>query len=82
MKEVSLLDQGSNAQQSILALEQVILMINLIISSVVCYGTFAITLSSSNFKFHGFQEIALLSQFEHENIVQYYGTDKVLCCSF
>ncbi|GJM91325.1 hypothetical protein PR202_ga07688 [Eleusine coracana subsp. coracana] len=23
------------------------------------------------------QEIALLSQFEHENIVQYYGTDKV-----
>ncbi|RCV41302.1 hypothetical protein SEVIR_9G123600v4 [Setaria viridis] len=43
VKEVSLLDQGSNAQQSILALEQ---------------------------------EIALLSQFEHENIVQYYGTDK------
>jgi hypothetical protein len=25
------------------------------------------------------QEIALLSQFEHENIVQYYGTDKVSC---
>nr|CAB3499005.1 unnamed protein product [Digitaria exilis] len=45
VKEVSLLDQGSNAQQSILALEQ---------------------------------EIALLSQFEHENIVQYYGTDKVI----
>ncbi|CAN6300901.1 unnamed protein product [Urochloa humidicola] len=43
VKEVSLLDQGSNAQQSILAIEQ---------------------------------EIALLSQFEHENIVQYYGTDK------
>ncbi|KAG0547988.1 hypothetical protein BDA96_01G128100 [Sorghum bicolor] len=43
VKEVSLLDQGSNAQQSIVALEQ---------------------------------EIALLSQFEHENIVQYYGTDK------
>ncbi|CAN6292187.1 unnamed protein product [Urochloa humidicola] len=43
VKEVSLLDQGSNAQQSILALEQ---------------------------------EVALLSQFEHENIVQYYGTDK------
>ncbi|XP_062212156.1 mitogen-activated protein kinase kinase kinase 1-like [Phragmites australis] len=43
VKEVSLLDQGNNAQQSILALEQ---------------------------------EIALLSQFEHENIVQYYGTDK------
>ncbi|KAG8062257.1 hypothetical protein GUJ93_ZPchr0003g17339, partial [Zizania palustris] len=43
IKEVSLLDQGSNAQQSILALEQ---------------------------------EIALLSQIEHENIVQYYGTDK------
>ncbi|AQK63633.1 Mitogen-activated protein kinase kinase kinase 1 [Zea mays] len=43
VKEVSLLDQGSNAQQSIVALEQ---------------------------------EIALLGQFEHENIVQYYGTDK------
>ncbi|CAL9079511.1 unnamed protein product [Musa textilis] len=43
VKEVSLLDQGSNAQQCILQLEQ---------------------------------EIALLSQFEHENIVQYYGTDK------
>ncbi|WOL03813.1 mitogen-activated protein kinase kinase kinase 1-like [Canna indica] len=43
VKEVSLLDQGSNAQQCIQQLEQ---------------------------------EIALLSQFEHENIVQYYGTDK------
>ncbi|KAJ6816414.1 putative MAP kinase superfamily protein isoform X2 [Iris pallida] len=43
VKEVSLLDQGSAAQQCILQLEQ---------------------------------EIALLSRFEHENIVQYYGTDK------
>ncbi|CAM0872385.1 unnamed protein product [Alopecurus aequalis] len=43
IKEVSLHDQGSNAQQCILQLEQ---------------------------------EIALLSQFEHENIVHYYGTDK------
>ncbi|XP_042468443.1 mitogen-activated protein kinase kinase kinase 1-like [Zingiber officinale] len=43
VKEVSLLDQGANAQQCIFQLEQ---------------------------------EIALLSQFEHENIVQYYGTDK------
>ncbi|CAN6281743.1 unnamed protein product [Urochloa humidicola] len=46
VKEVSLLDQGSNAQQSILALEQ---------------------------------EITFLSQFEHENIVQYHGTDKEEC---
>ncbi|KAG6520405.1 hypothetical protein ZIOFF_017455 [Zingiber officinale] len=44
VKEVSLLDQGANAQQCIFQLEQ---------------------------------EIALLSQFEHENIVQYYGTDKM-----
>ncbi|KAG9451106.1 hypothetical protein H6P81_011071 [Aristolochia fimbriata] len=43
VKEVSLLDQGSKAQQCIFQLEQ---------------------------------EIALLSQFEHENIVQYLGTDK------
>lgn len=43
VKEVSLLDQGSQAKQSISQLEQ---------------------------------EIALLSRFEHENIVQYYGTDK------
>ncbi|KAJ0976036.1 hypothetical protein J5N97_018001 [Dioscorea zingiberensis] len=43
VKEVSLLDQGSDANQCILQLEQ---------------------------------EIALLSQFEHENIVQYFGTDK------
>lgn len=43
VKEVSLLEKGSSAQQCILQLEQ---------------------------------EIALLSQFEHENIVQYYGTDK------
>ncbi|KAJ7959090.1 Protein kinase [Quillaja saponaria] len=43
IKEVSLLDQGSQGKQSVYQLEQ---------------------------------EIALLSQFEHENIVQYYGTDK------
>ncbi|GLT84985.1 hypothetical protein SLE2022_031890 [Rubroshorea leprosula] len=43
LKEVSLLDQGSQGRQSIFQLEQ---------------------------------EIGLLSQFEHENIVQYYGTDK------
>ncbi|CAD6258182.1 unnamed protein product [Miscanthus lutarioriparius] len=43
VKEVSLLDQGSNAQQFILTLEK---------------------------------KIALLSQLEHENIVQYYGTEK------
>eukprot|EP01018_Ginkgo_biloba_P029475 Gb_03243 [translate_table: standard] len=43
VKEVSLLDQGSNARQCIYQLEQ---------------------------------EIALLSQFEHENIVRYLGTDK------
>ncbi|XP_039173364.1 LOW QUALITY PROTEIN: mitogen-activated protein kinase kinase kinase 1 [Eucalyptus grandis] len=43
IKEVSLLDQGSQGKQSILQLEQ---------------------------------EISLLSQFEHENIVRYLGTDK------
>ncbi|CAL5039857.1 unnamed protein product [Urochloa decumbens] len=43
VKELSSLDQGSDVQQCILALEQ---------------------------------EIELLSQFEHKNIVQYYGTDK------
>ncbi|KAM0948915.1 putative mitogen-activated protein kinase kinase kinase STE-STE11 family [Dioscorea sansibarensis] len=43
VKEVSLLDQGNNAKQCILQLEQ---------------------------------EIVLLSQFEHDNIVQYVGTDK------
>ncbi|KAG6655599.1 hypothetical protein I3843_05G204900 [Carya illinoinensis] len=43
VKEVSLLDQGSQGKQSVSQLEQ---------------------------------EIALLSQFEHENIVQYYGTAK------
>ncbi|XP_021898567.1 mitogen-activated protein kinase kinase kinase 1 [Carica papaya] len=43
VKEVSLLDQGSQAEESISQLER---------------------------------EILLLSQFEHENIVRYYGTDK------
>jgi mitogen-activated protein kinase kinase kinase 1 len=43
VKEVSLLDQGSQGKQSIFQLEQ---------------------------------EISLLSQFEHENIVRYFGTDK------
>ncbi|XP_057443193.1 mitogen-activated protein kinase kinase kinase 1-like [Lotus japonicus] len=42
VKEVSLLDQGSQGKQSVFQLEQ---------------------------------EIALLSRFEHENIVQYYGTE-------
>ncbi|CAI9114658.1 OLC1v1015429C1 [Oldenlandia corymbosa var. corymbosa] len=49
VKEVSLLDQGEEARQSIYQLEQ---------------------------------EIALLSQFEHENIVQYYGTQKDECKLF
>eukprot|EP00258_Populus_trichocarpa_P051304 XP_024467323.1 uncharacterized protein LOC18107143 [Populus trichocarpa] len=49
VKEVSLLDQGSQGKQSIYQLEQ---------------------------------EIALLSRFEHENIVQYYGTDNVLFSCF
>ncbi|CAO2826325.1 unnamed protein product [Amaranthus hypochondriacus] len=44
VKEVSLVEQGSQAKQSIYQLEQ---------------------------------EIELLSQFEHENIVRYLGTDKV-----
>ncbi|KAI3497476.1 hypothetical protein L1887_40107 [Cichorium endivia] len=43
VKEVSLLDQGTQGKQSILQLEQ---------------------------------EISLLSQFQHENIVRYLGTDK------
>uniref|UniRef100_A0A7N0UN47 mitogen-activated protein kinase kinase kinase n=1 Tax=Kalanchoe fedtschenkoi TaxID=63787 RepID=A0A7N0UN47_KALFE len=43
IKEVSLVDQGSQARQSVWQLEQ---------------------------------EIDLLSQFEHENIVRYHGTDK------
>nr|CAD1827124.1 unnamed protein product [Ananas comosus var. bracteatus] len=43
VKEVSLLDQGNNAEQRIFQLEQ---------------------------------EILLLSRFQHENIVQYYGTEK------
>ncbi|CAD6237430.1 unnamed protein product [Miscanthus lutarioriparius] len=43
VKEVSLMDQGLNAKQHILQLEQ---------------------------------EISLLSRLEHENIVQYFGTDK------
>ncbi|KAG5050531.1 hypothetical protein JHK85_011634 [Glycine max] len=42
VKEVSLLDQGTQGKQSVYQLEQ---------------------------------EIALLSQFEHDNIVQYYGTE-------
>ncbi|GKU87703.1 hypothetical protein SLEP1_g2062 [Rubroshorea leprosula] len=49
LKEVSLLDQGSQERQSIFQLEQ---------------------------------EIELLSQFEHENIVQYYGTDKGCACTY
>ncbi|KAK3419869.1 hypothetical protein EUGRSUZ_G00625 [Eucalyptus grandis] len=43
IKEVSLLDQGSQGKQRLLQLEQ---------------------------------EISLFSQFEHENLVQYFGTDK------
>ncbi|PQQ02619.1 mitogen-activated protein kinase kinase kinase 1-like [Prunus yedoensis var. nudiflora] len=45
VKEVSLLDKGSQGVQRVYQLEQ---------------------------------EIALLSQFEHQNIVQYYGTAKIL----
>jgi hypothetical protein len=51
----------------LLHLSRLYLLINLIIPSVVV------------FKFCGFQEIALLCQFEYENIVEYSGTDNLLC---
>ncbi|RRT61788.1 hypothetical protein BHE74_00045133 [Ensete ventricosum] len=38
---------------------------------------FNLSSSEHSFLTFPFQEIALLSQFQHENIVQYYGTDKV-----
>ncbi|XP_006494295.2 mitogen-activated protein kinase kinase kinase 1-like isoform X3 [Citrus sinensis] len=46
VKEVSLQDQGTQGEQSVLQLEQ---------------------------------EISLLGQFEHDNIVQYFGTEKARC---
>jgi len=51
----------------LLHLSRLYLLINLIIPSVAV------------FKFCGFQEIALLCQFEYENIVEYSGTDNLLC---
>ncbi|RXI06209.1 hypothetical protein DVH24_018251 [Malus domestica] len=79
VKEVSLLDQGSQGKQSVIQLEQV--ERNSLILIVFSYSVDAIV-------FPGFlnivspntimvvQEISLLSQFEHDNIVQYLGTHK------
>jgi hypothetical protein len=97
VKEVSLLDQGSQGKQSVYQLEQVrqaytLFWCNiLVLSTDILYKLDNIlgleSLSCSIFLFLPrfyfliqccfFQEIDLLSQFEHENIVQYYGTAKV-----
>ena len=64
-----------------LHLSRFYLLINLIISSVVCYTTFLLFVSTCNFKFCVFQEIALLSQFEHENIA-FWNRQTTLLLSF
>jgi hypothetical protein len=53
----------------------------LIVIVVSWLSIISFVVSEPNFALRDFQEIALLSQFEHENIVQYYGTDKVLFSS-
>lgn len=98
VKEVSLLDQGSQGKQSVYYLEQVRRVFILIWCNVLVLSIDILWNSENLGKFLGlksilflfwwdsyffhpvipFQEISLLSQFEHENIVQYYGTDKVL----
>ena len=79
VKEVPLLDQGAQGQQSIFQLRQVggrnFLM--------EAYGLFYIIIFWQKFLIESitlrlaFKEIYLLSQFKHENIVRYLGTDKV-----
>jgi len=65
--EMSLFRPKKAHNSLLLHLSRLYVLINLIISSVVV------------FKFCGFQEIALLCQFEYENIVEYSGTDNLLC---
>ena len=89
VKEVSLLDQGDQGRQSIHQLEQVRWLLSFVGCSYyaslisVLHFFFIIDFWEGSsrhlcFVFLCFvQEIALLSQFEHENIVQYYGTAKV-----
>lgn len=97
VKEVSLLDEGSQGKQSVYQLEQVRclkwsccnFLIMPIYPFVYCmlYGirsVLLIIISCWNsllrppFFYFYVQEIDLLSKFEHENIVQYLGTAKVL----
>ena len=81
VKEVSLLDEGSTFQ-----LLQV-LGLNLPIKLYNIYSLFsAQSLQGSiwlnEYFWSFFQEISLLSQFEHKNIVLYLGTDKVYAILF
>lgn len=104
VKEVSLLDKGSQGVQRVYQLEQVrglccvwsyVLVLHtctnwfsnsmwlepgFTVVSEILFFSFSVCLFG--FFFFLFQEIALLSQFEHQNIVQYYGTAKVLLFIF
>lgn len=78
VKEVSLLDEGSQGKQRIVQLEQVFykLFFLLIRLDLCCILIFCLNY------LYCFQEISLLSQFQHENIVRYLGTDTVCIFSF
>jgi hypothetical protein len=82
------MDQGLNAKQRILQLEHVsyeLCMLenyadyaasNMFLNHPIIFLDFPLIIG--NYFVSLFQEISLLSRLEHENIVQYFGTDKVL----
>lgn len=65
------MDQGSS-KQSILQIEQVIVTFILQFAAVILFqNKFYININLL------LQEVSLLSRLQHENINQYYGTDRV-----
>lgn len=73
IKEVKVISDDSNSKECLRQLHQVIFILS---TNSICQQIFKLYIFRTNTTSYG-QEIVLLSQLSHPNIVQYYGSDLV-----